>query len=108
MVELFEQDEKQNKRRSSKGNQLKWENQGIWYKADYTGYEGLETDYTGEAVPEFIWRKFKQVGLLYKRLYGQSPFFGGTAEPYYSDEVKHRVREILVNQRRKYQYLFSG
>ena len=41
MVELFEQDEKQNERQSSKGNQLKWENQDIWYKADYTGYEGL-------------------------------------------------------------------
>ena len=26
---------------SSKGNQLKWESDGIWYKADYTGYEGL-------------------------------------------------------------------
>lgn len=26
---------------SSKGNQLKWENKGVWYKADYTGYEGL-------------------------------------------------------------------
>ena len=26
---------------TSKGNQLKWENAGIWYKADYTGYEGL-------------------------------------------------------------------
>lgn len=22
-------------------NQLKWENEGIWYKADCTGYEGL-------------------------------------------------------------------
>ena len=41
MVELFEQDERQNNRQSSKGNQLKWENEGIWYKADYTGYEGL-------------------------------------------------------------------
>ena len=30
-----------NDRQSSKGNQLKWENEGIWYKADYTGYEGL-------------------------------------------------------------------
>lgn len=28
-------------RQSSKGNQLKWENNGVWYKADYTGYEGL-------------------------------------------------------------------
>lgn len=26
---------------SSKGNQLKWERDGIWYKADYMGYEGL-------------------------------------------------------------------
>ena len=41
MVELFEQNERQNDRQSSKGNQLKWKNDGIWYKADYTGYEGL-------------------------------------------------------------------
>lgn len=41
MVELFEQDIRTNDRQSSKGNQLKWENHGIWYKADYTGYEGL-------------------------------------------------------------------
>ena len=41
MIELFEQDEKMQSRQSSKGNQLKWENAGYWYKADYTGYEGL-------------------------------------------------------------------
>lgn len=41
MVELFEQNIKTNDRQSSKGNQLKWENAGVWYKADYTGYEGL-------------------------------------------------------------------
>lgn len=41
MVELFEQDIRENGRQSSKGNQLKWQNGGIWYKADYTGYEGL-------------------------------------------------------------------
>lgn len=44
MVELFEQDIRKNDRQSSKGNQLKWENNNIWYKADYTGYEGL-TEY---------------------------------------------------------------
>ena len=33
MVELFEQDERQNNRQSSKGNQLKWKNNGMWYKA---------------------------------------------------------------------------
>lgn len=41
MVELFEQDIHTNDRQSSKGNQLKWKNEGIWYKADYAGYEGL-------------------------------------------------------------------
>lgn len=41
MIELFECDTKGLARQSSKGNQLKWENAGIWYKADYTGYEGL-------------------------------------------------------------------
>ncbi len=41
MIKLFEQDIQRFDRQSSKGNQLKWENNGIWYKADYTGYEGL-------------------------------------------------------------------
>ena len=41
MIELFENDVKLFDRHSSKGNQLKWEKDGIWYKADYTGYEGL-------------------------------------------------------------------
>lgn len=41
MVVLFEQNIMTNERQSSKGNQLKWMNNDIWYKADYTGYEGL-------------------------------------------------------------------
>lgn len=41
MVELFKQDIRTYERQSSKGNQLKWMNNDIWYKADYTGYEGL-------------------------------------------------------------------
>lgn len=41
MVTLFEQDIKTFDRQSSKGNQLKWKNKDVWYKADYSGYEGL-------------------------------------------------------------------
>ena len=41
MIELFEDTAKTETRRSSKGNQLKWEAGDIWYKADSTGYEGL-------------------------------------------------------------------
>ena len=41
MIELFERDKTEINRKSSKGNQLKWERDNTWYKADYTGYEGL-------------------------------------------------------------------
>ncbi|MCR4704617.1 MAG: hypothetical protein K5641_01010 [Lachnospiraceae bacterium] len=41
MIELFEGDLQETGRRSSKGNQLKWEKDSVWYKADQLGYEGL-------------------------------------------------------------------
>ena len=41
MAEVFSQDIQGEDRHSSKGNQLKWTDGGYWYKADYTGYEGL-------------------------------------------------------------------
>lgn len=41
MVHLFEQEVSGQRRQSSKGNQLKWYSGKKWYKADYTGYEGL-------------------------------------------------------------------
>ena len=41
MIELEKQDLRSFARQSSKGNQLKWERDGIWYKADYAGYEGF-------------------------------------------------------------------
>lgn len=44
MIELAEDCLRQENRHSSKGNQLKWRQDDVWYKADYTGYEGL-TEY---------------------------------------------------------------
>lgn len=41
MIELEDQNLKLFQGHSSKGNQLKWKVNDIWYKADYTGYEGL-------------------------------------------------------------------
>lgn len=41
MIELFEKDIIETSIKSSKGNQLKWRAGEYWYKADYTGYEGL-------------------------------------------------------------------
>ena len=45
MIKLFENELMGESRQSSKGNQLKFMRKGIWYKADYLGYEGL-TEYT--------------------------------------------------------------
>lgn len=41
MIELLSKNLYIQERQSSKGNQLKWKQDGIWYKADYTGYEGI-------------------------------------------------------------------
>ena len=41
MINLNIEDKREQGRKSSKGNQLKFERDGIWYKADYLGYEGL-------------------------------------------------------------------
>ena len=41
MIELFEHERMESTKHSSKGNQLKWNSGNMWYKADYTGYEGL-------------------------------------------------------------------
>lgn len=44
MIELLSKNLYEQERHSSKGNQLKWNQDGYWFKADYTGYEGL-TEY---------------------------------------------------------------
>ncbi len=41
---MYEQNLRGENRQLSKGNQLKWLQDDIWYKADYTGYKGL-TEY---------------------------------------------------------------
>ncbi len=41
MIEVFENQIIDQGRQSSKGNQLKWFDGKLWYKADYVGYEGL-------------------------------------------------------------------
>jgi len=41
MIKLSIEELKGNTIKSSKGNQMKWFLDNVWYKADYTGYEGL-------------------------------------------------------------------
>lgn len=202
MIRLAEKNIRAAQRQSSKGDQLKWEDKGFWYKADYMGYEGL-AEYVVSSllkysdVAENMYIRYQTEEIFYKRSrylgcksrnflpedrhmhnigvlldeqgqYHYCPIFdNGCAllsdtrmdypleediielipqvksktlsmdfdeqldavenlygyhihfsfgrheiervleeEPYYSREVKSRVREILLQQRRKYQYLF--
>lgn len=68
MIELFEQNIKSTDRQSSKGNQLKWKNDKIWYKADFTGYEGLAEymishllEYSSLEEEEFVKYDYEQI-----------------------------------------------
>lgn len=176
MIELGDKNVRTSLRQSSKGNQLKWEHEGIWYKADYTGYEGLADrhylsrlltidalflnedrhmhnvavlrDKTGayhfspvfdngcallsdttmdypmsediiDLIPEVhaktLCRDFNEQLDAVEKLYGQTMKFSYDEhvitgllenEPYYPEEIKIRVRDILLQQRRSYQYLF--
>lgn len=79
MVELSEQDIRTNSRQSSKGNQLKWYKNGIWYKADYTGYEGLAEyvvsnllKYSNLNEREYICYDTEEIGYGYARYLGCS------------------------------------
>lgn len=72
MIELFEQNIRTNDRQSSKGNQIKWENNGIWYKADYIGYEGLSEyivskllSYSNLKEKEYV--KYNPINIKYKK-----------------------------------------
>lgn len=52
MIKLNNDDLKDNMMKSSKGNQMKWFQNDVWYKADYTGYEGL-SEYTVSQLLKF-------------------------------------------------------
>ena len=61
MVELFETDRYENDRHSSKGNQLKWRKNCIWYKADNLGYEGMSETVVSKLLKHSSLRKEEYV-----------------------------------------------
>lgn len=109
MIELFEKNSKVNSRQSSKGNQLKWQgDDAFWYKADYTGYEGLAEYFVSNLL------KYSTLDAA-EALYGRHlQFHCGKMdvkkileqEMYYPKEVKERIFYVVVHQMAKYQYLF--
>ena len=132
MIELFEKDIKTTDRKSSKGNQLKFERDGVWYKADNLGYEGLaecvvsdtSMDYPlgrdifeliSRARPKTICDSFEEQLEISEKLYGNGITFSYTIHDIentlqkaysYGEEEKERVLEIILQTRRKYGYLF--
>jgi len=81
MIDLTGYELREENRQSSKGNQMKWLRDGIWYKADYTGYEGL-----AEYVVSALLRKSNLDSLSYqlyeteKIKYGYVDYLGCRSE----------------------------
>ena len=105
MVELFEQNIRTKDRHSSKGNQLKWENDGTWYKADYTGYEGL-TEYMVShllkkstlAEKEFVCYDLEKIK------YGTVIYNGVKSENFLNEDRHTHNIAVLMNGKGDYAY----
>lgn len=125
MVELLESELKTFKGHSSKGNQLKWLRDNTWYKADYTGYEGLSeyivsklleksnlpstdfvlydtekikykhTFFNGAKSTDFMNKEYQLITLT--RLYNSHYGHDFTEDVWHIHEVKDRL-SFLVNQ----------
>ena len=90
MIELFEQDILLNDRQSSKGNQLKWQSQnGIWYKADYTGYEGL-VEYLISCL-----LGYSSLIITLERLFETMKGESLTKSVYHMPDVRERIRYMV-------------
>ncbi len=76
MIELFKEDIRMQHRQSSKGNQMKWLKNNMWYKADYTGYEGLS--------------EYVVSGLL-----GKSTLDSNSFQTYDTEKIKYGRTEYL-------------
>ncbi|MBS6194610.1 MAG: hypothetical protein KH828_03380 [Clostridiales bacterium] len=66
MIELKKADFPVRESHSSKGNQFKWMKDGIWYKADYLGYESLAEIVVSKLlkksnVPEYVSYEYEEI-----------------------------------------------
>ena len=124
MIHLFENDRYTEHRASSKGNQLKFRRGDFWYKADFTGYEGLaeytvskllvysdlsqeeyvdydleEIEYNGNVYPACKSRDFAEGWQMYtlERLFEQNFGIGLNKMIYTTPDHRERLR-LLVDQ----------
>ena len=86
MIELYENQLKNFERQSSKGNQLKWQNDNYWYKADYAGYEGLVEYVVSKLLSKSNLKPVEYVDYeLEKIKYKRNTFYGVRSEGFLSD-----------------------
>ena len=76
MIEVWRDEVRYEERQSSKGNQMKWFRNGMWYKADYTGYEGL-------------------VEYVVSTLLGQSTLPASSYQSYMTEQIQYGVNQFL-------------
>lgn len=99
---------------SSKGNQFKWERDSVWYKADYPMGEDI-IELITMVKAKTLSSDFREQLDVAEKLYGQKLYFTYDEgiinellqkEHYYPEDIKIRIKEILLQQRRTYSYLF--
>lgn len=77
MVELLQNEMRDDHRQSSKGNQLKWKQNNIWYKADYTGYEGLSEYIISHLIQKSTLGKKELLGYETEKIKYKNQVFNG-------------------------------
>lgn len=96
MVKLLEQDIREDGRKSSKGNQLKWYKDENWYKADYTGYEGLSEYIVSSLLSSSNLEKTEYVPYQTEEMsYKQRMFLGCKSRNFLPDDWKLITLERL-------------
>ena len=98
MIELFEKDIKTSDRKSSKGNQLKFERDNIWYKADYTGYEGLAECVTSALLHRSSLQETEFADYDYETIVYKSNEYTGCKSADFTDGWKLITLERLFTQ----------
>jgi len=98
MVELFSRDIRDDGRQSSKGNQLKWETDGIWYKADYMGYEGLSEYVVSELLKLSTLRDEEFVSYSTEQIHYKLNDYTGCKSPDYSGSWQTITLERLFKK----------
>ncbi len=98
MIKLFAKDIKTENRKSSKGNQLKFERDNVWYKADNNGYEGLAECVVSTLLKQSTLSEDEYVFYEYETIEYNGNFYNGCKSKDFADSWKLITLERLFMQ----------